>query len=92
MTWINQTFGSQGVALSFFSNQWWMVGMFLILVFALYLYGARIPKEGLVLFIISALLLAGINNLFDIPQEYQLVIIVPILIFISVILYLVLNR
>lgn len=92
MTFISTTFGQTGTAIVFFAGQWWMVGMFLILIFALYFYGANIPREGLILFLASSFLLASIDNIFEIPQEYQLTIIIPVLIFIAIILYGVINR
>ena len=92
MTFINDTFGYGGAASIYFAGQWWMVGLFLIIIFGLYLYGSNISREGLILFVISAFLLTSINNIFQIPQEYQLMIVIPIIIFIGLIFYSVINR
>lgn len=92
MTFLAATFGETGAAVTFFAGQWWMVGIFLIMIFALYFYGANIPREGLLIFLASSFLLVSIDNIFEIPQEYQLTIIIPIMIFVSIILYGVLNR
>lgn len=92
MTFIATTFGQAGAATAFFAGQWFMVGLFLILIFGMYFYGANIPREGLILFLASAFLLVSIDNIFEIPQEYQLTVIIPIMLFIGIILYGVLNR
>ncbi len=71
-----ETFGESGLASSYFGGQWWMVGLFLIFVFALYFYGRGFTTEAMALFLFSAIILVTIDNLFKIPSDWIILIIV----------------
>ncbi len=76
-------FGSEGLATGFFGGQWWMVGLFLLLIFVTYLFGAGFSAEALALFIFAGVILVTIDNLFRIPSDWIIIIITFIVILIG---------
>ena len=69
-------FGQSGQATAYFGGQWWMTGLFLIFVFALYFYGRGFTTEAMSLFLFSAIILVTIENLFEIPSDWIILIII----------------
>lgn len=73
-----EIFGSAGSAQQFFGGQWWMVGLFLIFILSVYFFARGFTAEAMGLFIFSAIILVTIDNLFTIPSEWIIIIIVLI--------------
>jgi hypothetical protein len=65
----NETFGATGTAVTFFGGQWWMVGLFLILVFLVFLLAYRVPSEVISLYLIISFITVGAYQIFVI-EEY----------------------
>jgi hypothetical protein len=65
----NETFGATGTAVTFFGNQWWMVGLFLILIFLMFLLAYRVPAEVISLYLIISFITVGAYQIFVI-EEY----------------------
>jgi hypothetical protein len=86
------TFGETGTATAFFGNQWWLVGFFLIIVLLLFFYAYGLSTEGFIIMLISSFLLLQINNLFEITNDYMILITVVLLLFISYIFYRVIDK
>lgn len=87
MSILAETFGQSGTASQFFGGQWWAVGILLIVILVLYFYARGLSAEGVALFLFAAVLFILIDELFVMPQEYVMLIIVLILMFFGFMLW-----
>jgi hypothetical protein len=85
-------FGENGNATAFFGGEWWIVGIFVILLFCLYLYQNRVSPQGIAIFLLSAFLYVTVDGLFSIPQSYIVTIVLFIIIFVAMYFYSFVNR
>jgi len=76
----NETFGDGGTAMTFFGGQWWLVGLFIILIFLVFLLAYRVPSDVISIFLVISFITVGAYQIFVI-QEY---IIQTILLFVFI--------
>lgn len=88
----DQTFGETGTAASFFGGEWWLVGVFLLIIFVCFLMAYRVPADGITLFIVMGTSLIGFYNLFIINEQYVQTLLFIVFIFVGYIAYLFFSR
>lgn len=82
-----ETFGATGLGTEFFGGQWWLVGILLLLVFVAFLVAYKVNVDGIITFIILALLLIGGYQLFVINEQIVQTILFIIFMFVGYIAY-----
>lgn len=87
-----ETFGVNGSAVTFFGGQWWLVGLFLLLIFVLFLVAYRVSAAGITTLIVFGILTIGSYQLFIINEQITQTILFIIFIFIGFIAYLFFSR
>jgi hypothetical protein len=60
------TFGETGNAVIFFGGQWWLVGLFLLLVFAVLMYSEGAGGRNIAIMFITGIVVMLTNSLFTI--------------------------
>jgi len=76
-------FGISGSGVDFFGGQWWMLGFFIIFIFAVYFYSSGFSGEAMSLWIFAAVILVTIDTLFEIPSDWIIIAILFIVILFS---------
>ena len=86
------TFGETGAATQFFSGNWWLVGLLILIVFIAFLARYGVPAEGIILFTIIMLLLVGVYSLFLISESIIQTILLILFIYVGWQFYLWVTR
>lgn len=87
-----ETFGVTGTGVYFFSGQWWLLGLFLLLVFITFLLAYRVNTYGIISVTILGLLSISSYELFVIQEQYSQTILLFVFMFVGFIAYLWLSR
>lgn len=80
-----ETFGINGTAQAFFGGQWWLVGLFLLFIFAIVLYNFGVGGEMISIFIVTGLLVTMSYQLFSVASGQMAQIVQTILFFIFIV-------
>lgn len=83
---ISATFGSSGTAVQMFGGQWWLVGMFLLLILVLFMVRYGVNSSGIIITTILGLVLVGVYEIFIIETAYIQAMLIFIFIFVGSIL------
>jgi len=83
-----ETFGQLGTAQTFFGGQWWLVGLFILLVFVVFLSAYRVTAYGMTTFIILGLLSISGYNIFIIQEQVTQTILFLLFMFVGFVGYL----
>ena len=84
---LNETFGTAGTAVTFFGGQWWLVGLFLLLLFVVFLLAYRVNAEGISIVVVLGLISVGSFQLFVISEQYVQTILFIIFMFVGYLVY-----
>ena len=87
-----ETFGVGGTGTAFFGGQWWLVGILLLLVFVAFMVAYKVNVDGIITFIILALLLIGGYQLFVINEQIVQTVLFIIFMFVGYIAYRFVSR
>jgi hypothetical protein len=82
-----ETFGDGGTAAYFFGGQWWMVGLFLILIFVLFLAAYRAPSEVISIFLVISLISVGYYQIFVIEEYIIQTVLLLVFMFVGTIVW-----
>lgn len=88
----NTVFGDGGSAALFFGGQWWLVGLFLMLILVIYFYGKGVGMEGLLLTMFAGVLLVQLKAIFAIGNDILMLIIVVFILLIGYTFYKIMER
>jgi len=89
---IVETFGQYGTAVDFFGGQWWIVGLFILIIFVSFLMAYKVSAYGITSFIIIGLLSISSYNLFFIEEQIIQTILFLLFMFVGFIAYLFFSR
>ena len=89
---LSETFGQAGTAVVFFGGQWWLVGLFLLLVFVTFLTAYRVNYQGIATFIVLGLLTISGYQIFIIEEQIVQTILFLIFMFVGFMAYFFLAR
>lgn len=87
-----ETFGETGTAVTFFGGQWWLVGLFLLLLFVVFLFAYKVPFEAISIFIITGLISISSYQLFVIDESITQTVLLLLFMFVGFIAYLWVSR
>ena len=83
----SETFGATGSATTFFGGQWWIVGLFLLIIFITFLAAYRVSSYGITLFTIFGFLSIGSYQLYMINEQIVQTIMFIIFMFVGFMAY-----
>lgn len=92
MEFLTYIFGETGLMNSFFGGYYFIIPLFFFGLFLLYLYVNRVSSDNIMLFLFTGILLITIDDLFSVPIEYTIGIIILILFIIGTYAYTYINR
>ena len=85
------TFGNGGTAMQFFGS-WWLVGLFLLLLFIVFLTAYRVSVGGIITFITLGLLTISSYSIFVINEQISQTILFIMFIYVGYMVYIWFNR
>ena len=89
---LSETFGETGTAVNFFGGQWWLVGLFLLLLFIVFLLAYKVSSEAIIFFIVAGLTSVGSYQLFIINESITQTVLLISFMFIGSIVYLWISK
>lgn len=87
-----ETFGIAGTGVYFFSGQWWLLGLFLLLIFITFLMAYKVNVNGIVTVLVLGLISISAYQLYFINEQITQTILLFVFIFIGSVAYLFLSR
>jgi len=87
-----ETFGHTGTAAAFFGGQWWIVGLFILLIFLVFLSAYKVSAYGITVFLILGLLTISSYNIFIIEEQITQTILFLLFMFVGFITYLFFSK
>lgn len=85
-------FGNSGSGVAIFGGLGYLLAFFVLGFFVLMLFSQQVNGENLVFFILTFLLLTLFENLFNIPPQIVVTVIIFIVLFVSIYAYRVFNQ
>lgn len=85
-------FGQTGLLNQFLGGYFFVIPLFLIGIFLIFLYVNRVSSDNIMFFILTAILLLTIDDLFQIPAQWTIAIIILILLVVGTYAYNIINR
>jgi len=92
MGFIEGTFGETGTAVTFFGGQWFLVGLFLLILFVTFLIAYRVSANSITVFITMALLSISSYQIFIIGEQITQTILFILFMFVGFMAYLFFSR
>lgn len=87
-----EVFGLNGLGTAFFGGQWWLLGLFLLLIFVTFLVAYRVTAYGITTFIIIGLLSISGYQLFVIGEQITQTILFLLFMFVGFIAYIFFSK
>jgi hypothetical protein len=87
-----ETFGQLGTAQAFFGGEWYLVGLFLLVIFLVFLSAYKVTAYGITTMLILGLLSISGYNLFIISAQITQTILFLLFMFVGFIAYLFFSK
>ena len=88
----SETFGQFGTATTFFGGQWFLVGLFILLILVMFLIAYKVSASGITTFITMGLLTISSYQIFIIGEQITQTIIFILFMFIGFMAYLFFSK
>jgi len=92
MEFLTYIFSNTGLLNQFLGGYYYVIPFFLFIILLLYLHVNRVSSDNIMIFFLIGLLLVTIDNLFNLPVEWIIGIIILSSMVIGTYLYTIINR